>query len=699
MATGVQKATAGSSDKLSEALSLLYRTVLELIRTQASLSDVLVCLCDLMEQQFPGVICSVLLLDSSGGRLRLGAAPSLPQEYNACVEGLRIGPDAGSCGTAAYRKKQVIVADIATDPLWNGARQLALAHGLKACWSTPIFARAGAVLGTFAVYCREPRSPHSDHLPFLECASHLAGIAIEQEQAEAELHAAETRYRALVEHLPAITYIAEVGVLGRWHFVSPQIYSILGFSPEEWIDSSANWINCIHPEDRERALAAEKRFWEIGGNYRAEYRMIARDGRVLWFRDDATYLRTGDPQKPLMQGVLYDITENRQLEEQLRQSHKMEAIGQLAGGVAHDFNNLLMIVQGHNERLLSQLQATDPAYEDAAAVQAAVKRATSLTRQLLAFSRKQVLQPTALDMNQVIGELGKMLHRVIGEHIEVTLITSPSLWCVRADQSQMEQVLLNLALNARDAMPQGGRLTLAARNAEVEETQAEKQGPRPGKYVVLEVSDNGTGMEAETQKHIFEPFFSTKEPGKGTGLGLASVYGVVKQSGGWVSFRSQLGCGTTFTIHLPAVCEAPPRATNEPAPIMRTQGSETILLVEDEEEIRSLVTQYLQRIGYTVLPAKNGHEALEITRHYDDPIHLLVSDVVMPQMGGHELAQHLRLLRPQAKVLFTSGYPEHASLTEKSAGQNVVLLQKPFLLTALAGKMRELLDAGGPSPI
>jgi len=693
MITGVQKATAGSKTKLPGALSLLYKTVLELIGTQASLSEVLVCLCDLMERQFPALVCSVLLLDSDGVTLRQGAAPSLPKEYNDCIDGIKIGPSVGSCGTAAYRKEPVIVTDIASDPLWKDCRQLALPHGLRACWSTPILSRAGKVLGTFAVYYREPREPHSDHLHFVECASHLAGIAIEREQADAELQAAETRYRALVEHLPAITYIAEVGLYGRWHFVSPQIRSILGFSPEEWIDDSSNWMKHIHPEDRDLALAAEMQFWKIGGNYRAEYRMIARDGRVLWFRDDATYLRTADRQTPLMQGVLYDITENRQLEEQLRQSQKMEAVGQLAGGVAHDFNNLLMIIEGHTERLLSQLQASNPVYEDASQIQEAARRAGALTRQLLAFSRKQVLQPTVLDMNRVVGEVGKMLHRLIGEHIEVELIASPALWCVKADQSQMEQALLNLALNARDAMPQGGKVTIATHNSEISEAQAREQGARSGKYVVLEVTDTGSGMDAETQAHVFEPFFSTKELGKGTGLGLASVYGMVRQSGGWISFRTQLGHGTTFNIHLPSAVNTPSPAGEGTVAVLQTRGNETLLVVEDEGEIRAMVTQYLEQNGYTVLQANNGREALEIAGNYSGTIHLLVTDVVMPQVGGHELAQHLQRLRPRTKVLFTSGYPEHATLNEKVAQQDAIILQKPFPLNVLAGKIRDLLDA------
>jgi PAS domain S-box-containing protein len=690
MFTGTQKARTSEKRNLASALSQLYKSILKMISTQTSLAEILQALCRSIETEYPELLCSVLLLDADGVTLRSGSASSLPPEYTRCVDGVKIGPQAGSCGTAAYRSEPVIVVDIATDPLWKEASHLALAHGLRACWSTPILSRAGKVLGTFAVYYREPRGPEADHLYMIECATHLAGIAIEREHAEEELHAVETRYRALVERLPAITYIAEVGALGQWHYVSPQIQSILGFLPEEWMANSANWINHIHPEDRDHALAAETRFWEAGGIFRAEYRMFARDGRILWFRDDAVYLQTGDSQKPVMQGVLYDITEHKHLEEQLRQSQKMEAVGQLAGGVAHDFNNLLMIIQGHNERILNHLSPNHDAHKDANAIKEAVNRAAGLTGQLLAFSRKQVLQPRILDINIVVRDAAKMLHRLIGENIQVNLLTAPSLWHVKADQGQIEQVVLNLALNARDAMPHGGRLTIETSNLEISQP-ADQVPVRPGKYVLVKVSDTGTGMDTETQRHIFEPFFSTKELGKGTGLGLASVYGVIKQSGGGISFLSQLGHGTTFSVYLPEACELATTHNQEAVALPKSKGTETVLVVEDEDQIRDMVSEYLQQNGYTVLHAQNGRDALEIVRRYKGLIHLLLTDVVMPELGGRELAEQLRRLRPRTKVLFTSGYLDTA-VDDKPADQQAAILQKPFALNTLASKIREVLD-------
>ena len=424
MSTGVQRASNQDKLELSEALSQLNETVLGMIRAQAPLPKVLEVLCQQIEKRHSDMLCSVLLLDADGTTLRSGAAPSLPKEYTEAINGVQIGPCVGSCGTAAYRKEPVIVSDIATDALWANCREKALSHGLRACWSTPIASQDGTILGTFAIYYREPRTPVAKHLQLIAHATHLAGIAIEQDRAKAELRAAEARYRTLVERLPAITYVAELGADGPWHYVSPQIETMLGFSPAEWLSDPMNWMNHIHPEDREIALAAEQRFQETHELFQSEYRMCARDGRLMWFRDEGVLLNETDGQRPLMQGVMYDITERKRLEDQLRHSQKMEAVGQLAGGVAHDFNNLLMLIQAHNEHLRDQLAADDPAIKDALEIETAVTRAAALTGQLLAFSRKQVLRPKVLDLNVVLAEVAKMLHRLIGKDIELRVDAS-----------------------------------------------------------------------------------------------------------------------------------------------------------------------------------------------------------------------------------------------------------------------------------
>ena len=716
MPTGVKRAARQDSPRASEALPLLNERVLGLIRAQAPLPKILEVLCTHIEQQYPGLLCSVLLLDADGTTLRNGAAPGLPEEYSHAVNGVQIGPCAGSCGTAAYRKEPVIVSDIATDPLWAGIRHLALPHGLRACWSTPIASQDGPILGTFAIYYREPRSPDAEHLGLIGYATHLAGIAIEHDRAKAELRAAEARYRTLVERLPAITYIAELGAGGPWHYVSPQIETMLGFSPEEWLSDPMNWMNHIHPDDREIALAAEKLFQETHELFQAEYRMCARDGKLVWFRDEGVLLQETDGQL-LMQGVMHDITERKRLEDQLRHSQKMEAVGQLAGGVAHDFNNLLMLIQAHNENLRYRLSPDDPAHKDASEIENAVTRAASLTNQLLAFSRKQVLRPKVLDLNLVLADVAKMLHRLIGKDIELTVAPAASLGRVKADPGQMEQVILNLAVNSRDAMPRGGKLTITASDVELDENDSRRhEGAPAGKYVMLAVSDTGDGMDTETRAHIFEPFFTTKAPGKGTGLGLATVYGVVKHSDGWIWVDSEPGRGTTFKIYLPRVEDArveesgveevcstqfvarESRVVEQPAskaaPSLATapKGTETVLVVEDQDGIRDIVRESLRRNGYKVLIAVDGNEALEMASAYTDEIHLLVTDLVMPNIGGRELAQRLIPLRPNIKVLFMSGYSEHSALDIALTNQPAIVLQKPFSLDALARNVRQVLD-------
>jgi two-component system cell cycle sensor histidine kinase/response regulator CckA len=704
MSTGVRKATDGEQQGGTQSLSLLDDRIAAMIMGHSPLPKILDALCVDIEQHHRGMLCSVLLLDADGATLRHGAAPSLPREYCEAVDGVKIGPCVGSCGTALYRRQPVVVSDIDSDPLWADYRVLALAHGLRACWSNPIAVQDGSVVGTFAIYYREPRKPEAEHLRLIAHATHLVALAIERDRDKTELRAAEDRYRTLVERLPAITYVAELGADGPWHYVSPQIESILGFAPEEFLADPLNWLNHIHPEDRDIAMAAEKLFQETHDLFQAEYRMIARDGRVLWFRDEGVMLQAAAGERRLlMQGVLYDITEHKRLEEQLRHSQKLEALGQLAGGVAHDFNNLLMVIQAHNERLRGRLEASDSAAQkDAVEIERAVVRATALTQQLLAFGRRQVLQLKVIDLNRVVTEVAQMLNRLIPANIELKILPAASPNWIKADPGQIEQVILNLVVNARDAMPHGGELTIGTRNAELRGTYAGSHSRiPPGKYVVLSVNDNGTGMGKEVQAKIFEPFFTTKKPGEGTGLGLAIVYGVVKQTGGWITTRSELGRGTSVDIYLPegqkqnAVVERGSRVKTTRA--SAASGSETILLVEDQEEIRELAAEFLQNKGYTVLVAADGHQALQIADEHKQAIHLLLTDVVMPNLGGRDLALQFAQSRPQMKVLFMSGYPDHSTWNNELGDDcdSTMVLQKPFLLDTLARKIRGLLDEAG----
>ena len=391
--------------------------------------------------------------------------------------------------------------------------------------------------------------------------------------------------------------------------------------------------------------------------------------------------------------VWRDVTERRRLEEQYRQAQKMEAVGRLAAGVAHDFNNLLMAITGYSELLLARLGERDPLRRYVEEVKKAGDRAASLTRQLLTFSRQQVLELRVLDLNSVVANVDKMLRRVIGEDIELVAILGADLAPVKADPGQLEQVILNLAVNSRDAMPQGGKLTIETSSVELAEASSHRHGElSPGNYVVLAVSDSGCGMDSETQAHIFEPFFTTKEQGKGTGLGLAMVYGILKQSGGSVWVYSEVGQGTTFKVYLPQVNEKVTAQVPRPPQPVLTRGWETILLVEDEEPVRSLVRSVLEASGYAVLEARHGEDALVVSEQHKGPIQLLVTDVVMPEMSGPELAEHLAPFHREMKVLYMSGYTEGSIQHHGRLGLGTAYLPKPFTPETLVRKVREVLN-------
>ncbi|HEX3204127.1 MAG TPA: ATP-binding protein, partial [Nitrospiraceae bacterium] len=388
------------------------------------------------------------------------------------------------------------------------------------------------------------------------------------------------------------------------------------------------------------------------------------------------------------------LIERKQLEEQLRQAQKMEAIGRLAGGIAHDFNNLLTVIGGYSEVGISRLSADDPLRADLEEIKQAGDRAAALTSQLLSFSRRQVVQPKVLDLCMVLMNLEKMLHRLIGEDVNLVVSLGPSLGRIRIDPGQIEQVILNLVVNARDAMPKGGRLTLETENVELTTAIAAREVTLlPGSYVTLAVSDTGSGMDDYTQSHMFEPFFTTKEHGKGTGLGLSTVYGIVKQSGADIIVESQPGRGTTVTVYFPRVSESDARISEvNRLPLAAIGGHETLLLVEDEPAIRSLAGDILRQHGYKVLEARHGLEALLAGSQYLGPIQLLITDVIMPQMSGNEVAERMTRERPDLKVLYISGYTDDAIIHRGIIQEGTAFLQKPFSPDALVRKVREVLD-------
>jgi len=432
------------------------------------------------------------------------------------------------------------------------------------------------------------------------------------------------------------------------------------------------------------------------GKWAGELQQVCKDGRKVVVASSWTLVpdEAGQPRAKLI--INTDITDKKKLESQLFQAQRMEAIGVLAGGVAHDFNNLLTVINGYSDMVSSSLPAGDPLHPLVAEIRKAGDRAISLTRQLLAFSRKQILASQILDLNALVGEAEKMLGRLIGEDIDLSAILAPDLGRVKADPGQMEQVIMNLVVNARDAMPTGGLLTLETRNVHLDPSYVRSHANiTPGSYVLLAVTDTGIGMDEATRAQIFEPFFTTKEVGKGTGLGLATVYGIVKQSGGFIEVYSELGRGTTFKIYLPRIDEVPLDEKPALGAHETPTGTETILLAEDEEGVRSLIRFTLESHGYTVHTTRDGEEALRVSQELASPIHLLITDVVMPKLSGRALVEQLQARHPQMRVLYLSGYTNDAMVRHGVLESGVAFLQKPFAPSALAWKVREVLDYPG----
>ena len=515
----------------------------------------------------------------------------------------------------------------------------------------------------------------------------------EHRQAEKALRDSELRNRALVENTTYAIYLCDEN--DKLLDVNPALVKMLGYdSQAELLAMNVATGIFWNPEEAAKLVAQCKLQGRLDG-VDAEWKR--KGGKPITVRLSGRAVSNGPGSLAYLEVIAEDVTQRRTLEEQLRQSQKMEAVGRLAGGVAHDFNNLLNLIIGYAALLLDSTAPGDPARNRVEQIDKAAQRAASLTRQLLAFSRKQVLEPKVLNVNSIVEELDKMLRRLIGEHIDLVTVLSPFLGRVKADPSQIEQVIMNLAVNARDAMPRGGKLIIETANVYLDEAYAHKHaGLQPGPYVMLAVRDVGSGMNQETVSHIFEPFFTTKPKGKGTGLGLAMVYGVVVQSGGHVAVESKVGKGSSFKVYLPRVESVVPAEALPPAEALK--GSETILLVEDEEPVRRLASEILQASGYTILEASGGLDALQVCETYSGGIQLMVTDVVMPGMSGRELADELSSVRSEMKVLYVSGYTEDAIGEYGVLEEGVNFLQKPFRPSDLARKVRDVLDAVRVTP-
>ena len=522
----------------------------------------------------------------------------------------------------------------------------------------------------------------------LTFVSQQLASAIDHKRHEEALRQSESRYRSLVQS--AVYGIYRSSVDGRFLDVNPALIHMLGYdSADEVVKLDPQREVFVEPAEHERLL---QEFQRTGCLDSAEVRWKRKDGSVITVRLSGRAATELDEADQALEIIAEDITERRALEDQFRQAQKMEAVGRLAGGVAHDFNNLLMVVSGYTEVLMEALDQNDPLLVKVQAIQQAADRATTLTRQLLAFSRKQLLELKVVDVNSIVADMERLLRPLIGENIDLTTKLTPNVGHTRADAGQLEQVIMNLVVNAKDAMPDGGRILIQTSEADPDTARREHSLIEPGTYILLSVSDTGAGMDRETQSRIFEPFFTTKEKGKGTGLGLSTVYGIVKQGGGYIFAQSEPGCGTTFRIYLPRVADPADSPRVDKHAQAAAGGSETVLLVEDEESVRELVRETLKTRGYTVIEASDGIAGMRVSEEYQGNIEILITDVVMPGMSGRELAKRVAAARPNIRVLYLSGYTEDAIIHEGALEPGTGFLQKPFTLQVLARKVREVLQ-------
>ena len=528
--------------------------------------------------------------------------------------------------------------------------------------------------------------------PLLDEAGKVRGIIgfladiTERKRAERALREAEEKYRGIFEN--AVEGIYQATPDGKYLSANPSFARMLGFASPAEACSGTHPAEYMDPERKVEFRALMSRDASVR-NF--EYQLRGVDGKILWVSENAHTVRDADGATLYYEGTIEDITRHRELEEQLRQMQKIEAIGRLAGGVAHDFNNILMAISSYAELLCRKLSETDTTRRYVDEIMRATDRGSSLTQSLLAFSRKQVLSPRMIDLNALVSEQINMLERLLGENVTIRFQPGAKLGQTKVDPGQVQQVVMNLVINARDAMAKGGEVLIETANAQLDQAKRESEPKGSGEYIMLAVSDSGCGMDAETKSHIFEPFFTTKEQGKGTGLGLATVFGIVKQSSGQIFVQSERGVGTTFKVYFPRVegAASVDIASRQSSSVV---GHETILLVEDEASVREPAAEYLAENGYTVLTASNGAEALDIAARHKNPVHLLLTDVVMPQMSGKELSDKFAALYPQAKIVFMSGYSNNLLSNQQALDPGHILLQKPFRLSALGQCVRDALN-------
>jgi len=815
-----------AKEKIEKLNSLLYaiRNINQLITREKDRNRLLQGACDSLIDARGLYSAWITLLDESGASVTFAEA-GFSGDFLLIKKMLHQG-ELPACGQMALKQPEVVVTE---DPA-STCTNCPLKESYGDRWSIAVrLEHGGNVYGLLTVTIpkdviieKQELSLFKEIAGDIAIALHTIELEEKHKQAEEALLESEAKFRTLVEKIPTITYTAALDEYSSTQYISPQIELILGFTQEEYKEDSNLWDKQLHPDDRERVLKEIAASHQSNIPFVSKYRMLTKNNRIVWLRDEATIVKDEAGEPLFLLGVMNDITEQKQteealrkernfsqsiidtaqaiilvlnpdgtiaefnpymeelsgysieevrgkdwfetflperdlqkigelftkaisdintkgninpivtrdgkeatiewfdrtlkdkngnitgilaigqditkrrsMEEQLRQSQKMEAIGTLAGGIAHDFNNILTTIIGNAELALMDVIKDESLRNGIEEIKKAGKRAASLTRQLLAFSRKQIVQPEILDINESLIDIEKMLGRLIGEDVELLTIPEPELWQVEVDPGQMEQVIMNLAVNARDAMPKGGKLTIETANADLDKNYFCERGiheETPGHYVMLSVSDTGSGMDKETREHIFEPFFTTKEVGKGTGLGLSTIYGIVKQNNGFIWIYSEPGKGTTFKVYLPVVKGDADQEEKEQNPVGDLSGSETVLIVEDNDSLRNFVQKVLYIYGYRTLNAENGEDALRVCKEHDGQIDLMITDVVMPKMGGREAAKRLQPLYPRMKVIYMSGYTDNAIVHHGVLEPGLNFLEKPFTPEGLARKVRKAID-------
>ena len=681
-----------SERKRAESLVSGQTRVLESIATGASLPDVLDSLARMIEVHSNGMFCSILLLDRNGINLRHGAAPSLPKTYNSALDGVALSSFVGSCGTVAYLGEPNVVSDIASVPLGTDCRELALSHELHTCWSTPILSKNGNVLGTFAMYYREPNSPSPQDLQLLEIATHIARIAIERKRAEEER--SQTVHKILEQ--AALLDITTDAILVRdlnnqiqyWNKGAERVY---GWKAEEAIGKNAHEL--IYRRETLDQLEDSRKSLAECGSWQSELNQVTKEGKNIIVASRWTLVRDEEGQPKSILTVNTDITETKQLEAQFLRVQRIESLGILASGIAHDLNNaltpMMMTVQ-----LLECKLPDEQSQEWLSILETNMKRAADLVKQVLSFSRGLEGRCTSLQVEHLISEIERIVKQTFSKAIEIrTDVVTPNLWTVCGNATQLHQVLMNLCVNARDAMPEGGTLQISARNLWVDAQYARMNiEAKVGPYIVITATDTGTGIGNEVIERIFEPFFTTKEVGKGTGLGLSTVLGIVKSHGGFVKVLSEVGKGTQFQVYLPAIVT---KETNYP-PAERyelpTGNGELILVVDDEDSIREITQTSLETYGYKVLTASDGIEAIALYSQHKENISVVLVDMMMPSIDGPTTIGVLQKINPQVKVIGVSGLVLNPKMSERLRNSVKTFLPKPYTSEELLRNLQLVLS-------